>query len=186
MRSTRQRAASVACLLLLSFSTFSFTVAQDAASVDDVVQGVVEGAVDGAVTAADMATADQIEPLAAGPAASPEEQQKLASQTGGEIISKTEAELMERLPGVTLEEEGLLANSRLLRVVFYSSVAAMAFLVPVLLVKLVGRFFFDKVTKNKETELKPVSTLGNKATAFEEKLDKARAENELLKGLLPV
>ena len=87
---------------------------------------------------------------------------------------------------MTLEEEGLLANSRLLRAVFYSSVAAMAFLVPVLLVKLVGRFFFDKVAKKKETELKPASMLGSKATAFEEKLDKARAENELLKGIFPV
>merc|ERR1712216_985288 len=142
---TQRKLASLACLLLLCFSTlFTTALAQDA------------------------------------PAEAVETSDATAEGPSGEAVTEREAELLERLPDMTLKEEGILANNTVLRVMCYTAVAAMAFLVPVLIVHLIGKFFYSKVASTKGV---PAGL--QKTHELEKKLNAAASENEQLKSLLP-
>jgi len=159
---TQRKLASLACLLLLCFSTlFTTALAQDAPA-----EAPAEAE---AVSGEESATAEAVETSDA-----------TAEGPSGEAVTEREAELLERLPDMTLKEEGILANNTVLRVMCYTAVAAMAFLVPVLIVHLIGKFFYSKVASTKGV---PAGL--QKTHELEKKLNAAASENEQLKSLLP-
>eukprot|EP00959_Pyramimonas_sp_CCMP1952_P358868 7514379-Pyramimonas_sp.AAC.2 len=172
MPSTDRKLLSMACVLLLCFSTF-FTSA--------VAQAVAADAPAVAPAVAAESPTDELAP--AMKVASPELQEKVEAQTGGEVVTEREAELLERLPDMTIDEEGMLANSRLLRVIVYTAVAGMAFFVPVFIVHLIGKFFYTKVSAKAGGGVPPGL---KKGVELEKKLKSATSENEQLKQLLDV
>eukprot|EP00240_Pyramimonas_obovata_P006811 CAMPEP_0118922894 /NCGR_PEP_ID=MMETSP1169-20130426/1644_1 /TAXON_ID=36882 /ORGANISM="Pyramimonas obovata, Strain CCMP722" /LENGTH=182 /DNA_ID=CAMNT_0006863823 /DNA_START=341 /DNA_END=889 /DNA_ORIENTATION=- len=179
MHSTSRKVLSLACVLLLCFSTFfTSALAQDAPEA---------ATAEGDAVSEKVVTADATEEgaLEGDKEASADLEEKVEDQTGGEVVTEREAELLERLPDMTLDKEGMLSNNAFLRVMVYTAVAAMAFLVPVLIVHLIGKFFYNKVAAARAGVPGGVPSGLIKAAELERKLNAASTENEQLKSLLP-